>query len=159
MNLISDIPKFCAYYWIPWLNYVFISIRYRPGSVPVAYIQAQLGYSNKDKEEWNTFIEPFSLSYSDPEKTKVDCKASAASIPLIKWFPLVVFNMTDSLLQLQISSYDSSVCRKCQNQLLYLAFRLFINLGTSSYVHIPENVYLYSTLSYAHEEKNSVSYF
>ena len=66
------------------LNLHFYFIRYRPGSIPVAYVQEQLGYFSKDQEEWAGFVEPFNLSYADSEKTKIDCKASAASIPLIK---------------------------------------------------------------------------
>ena len=62
----------------------FILIRYRPGSIPVDHVQGQLGYSSKDQESWNTFIEPFNLSFTDPERSKIDCKASASSIPLIK---------------------------------------------------------------------------
>jgi hypothetical protein len=45
-----------------------------------------LGYttSSKDLEEWADFVKPFTLSYVDAEKSKLDCKTSAASIPLIK---------------------------------------------------------------------------
>ena len=67
-------------------QWYFYFIRYRPGSIPVAFVQAQLGYSSIEKEDWDSFVEPFSLSYADPEKTKIDCKASAASLQLIKWF-------------------------------------------------------------------------
>lgn len=65
-------------------NLYLYFIRYRPGSIPVVYVQKQLGYFSKDQEEWDGFVEPFSLFFADAEKTKIDCKASAASIPLIK---------------------------------------------------------------------------
>lgn len=64
-----------------------ISIKaYRPGSIQVAFIQEQLGYSNsrKDLKEWAEFIESFNLAYANAEKSKLDCKASTASIPVIK---------------------------------------------------------------------------
>ena len=89
--------------FIIWFNCAFILIRYKPGSIPVAFVQEQLGYSSKDKEEWTSFIEPFSLPFTDPEKTRIDCKASAAAIASIKWLHYVVFGIAE--LQLLNSPY------------------------------------------------------
>ncbi|CAB4054578.1 THP3 [Lepeophtheirus salmonis] len=47
-------------------------------NVPISFIQKELGFLNPStiKEDWHKFTEPFSLMYSDENKTMLDTKSS-----------------------------------------------------------------------------------
>jgi hypothetical protein len=54
-------------------RFVLLCLSYRQ-NLPVSFIVSELAFESADA--WYAFAEPFSLSYSNAEKTHVDCKTS-----------------------------------------------------------------------------------
>lgn len=66
---------FCVVLWIPLMKIFFFYVFSHRQLLPISYVTAELAFVSEEK--CLEFLTPFGFTY-DIERTKIDCKASAA---------------------------------------------------------------------------------
>lgn len=83
------IAEIFASFWLLFISYSYIlfMFSYRQ-NVTVNFVMQELAY--RSTKECLEFLEPFSLTFVDIERTSIDCKSSMAALSNIWNFSLVI---------------------------------------------------------------------